>query len=161
MRYYLVDLISRWEANKTIRGIKNVAMTEDFLEYHFPKYPTMPGVLLLESMAQLAGWLEAVSSGFTRWVLIDHVGQCKFYGFARPGDQVEIDVDVVDAKDAARRAYQGVGKVSGQRRVVAEFEGKIVPLEEIEHPEDHNALFQILTRSTPDSQSREGATFGS
>ena len=67
MRYYLVDQIKEWEVDKRIRGVKNVAMTEDFLEYHFPKYPTMPGVLLLESMAQLAGWLEAVSSKFTRW----------------------------------------------------------------------------------------------
>lgn len=149
MRYYLVDLISHWEVDKKIRGIKNVAMTEDFLEYHFPKDPTMPGVLLLESMAQIAGWLEAVSSGFTRWVLIDHVRQCKFYGFARPGDQVEIDVEVVDVADPARKTYYGVATVSGARRVVAEFEAKIVPLEEIEHPEDQNALFQILTRSTP------------
>lgn len=155
MRYYLVDLISKWEADKKIWGIKNVAMTEDFLEYHFPKYPTMPGVLLLESMAQLAGWLEAVSSGFTRWFLIEHVRQCKFYGFARPGDQVEIEVEVIGAESPDRRTYEGVGTVSGQRRVVAEFDGKIVPLSEIEHPDDQSVLFQILTRSSSDLQSRE------
>ena len=71
MRYYLVDRISAWEADKRIRGIKNVAMTEDFLQYHFPHRPTMPGVLLLESMTQLAGWLEAISSEFTRWFLLE------------------------------------------------------------------------------------------
>ena len=54
MRYYLVDLISEWEMDTKIRGMKNVTMTEYFLEYHFPKYPVMAGVLLLESMAQLA-----------------------------------------------------------------------------------------------------------
>lgn len=161
MRYYLVDLIKEWEADKRIRGVKNVAMTEDFLEYHFPKYPTMPGVLLLESMAQLAGWLEAVSSEFTRWVLIEHVHQCKFYGFARPGDQVEITIEVVRSDGSGQKVYQGVGSVGGQRRIVAEFAGKIVPLAELEHPEDQSTLFQILTRGTSSFLTAEGAAFGS
>jgi 3-hydroxyacyl-[acyl-carrier-protein] dehydratase len=156
VRYYLIDQIIGWEAEKNIRGVKNVAMTEDFLEYHFPKYPTMPGVLLLESMAQLAGWLEAASSGFTRWFLIEHVHQCKFYGFARPGDQVEIEVELVRADGASRKVYQGVGSVGGQRRVVAEFDGTIVPLDELERPEDQQALFHVLTRKLP---SQEGTIF--
>ena len=161
MRYYLVDLITDWEVERTIRGIKNVAMTEDFLEYHFPKNPVMPGVLLLESMAQLAGWLEAVSSDFTRWILLERVGQCKFYGIVRPGDQVEITVGVRRAEDSGRRAYEGVGSVAGQRRVVAEFDGKIVPLSEIEHPSNQKSLFQILTRQASDSLPLKGATAGS
>ncbi|MGH7409462.1 MAG: 3-hydroxyacyl-ACP dehydratase FabZ family protein [Candidatus Methylomirabilis sp.] len=161
MRYYLVDLITDWEVEHTIRGIKNVAMTEDFLEYHFPKNPVMPGVLLLESMAQLAGWLEAVSSDFTRWILLEHVSQCKFYGVVRPGDQVEFAVGVRQAEDPGRRAYEGVGSVAGQRRVVAEFDGKIMPLSEIEHPGDQKSLFQILTRGASDSLPFKGATSGS
>jgi len=161
VRYYLVDLIREWEADKRITGVKNVSMTEDFLEYHFPKYPTMPGVLLLESMAQLAGWLEAVSSGFRRWVLIERVHQCKFYRFARPGDQVEITIETVRADGSGLKVYQGVGSVGGQRRIVAEFEGKVVPLDELEHPEEQSALFQILARGTSGSLSAEGAAFGS
>lgn len=161
MRYYLVDLISEWEMDTKIRGMKNVTMTEDFLEYHFPKYPVMPGVLLLESMAQLAGWLEAASSGFTRWFLIEHVNQCKFYGFARPGDQVEFEIEVLRADGPTHKAYQGVGSVAGQRRIVAEFEGRIVPLSEIEHPGDQKALFQILTRMAPNFLPLEEAAFGS
>ena len=161
MRYYLVDLITHWEVDRTIRGIKNVAMTEDFLEYHFPKNPVMPGVLLLESMTQLAGWLEAVSSGFARWFLIEHVSQCKFYGLVRPGDQVEITIEVRQAEDPTHKAYEGVGSVAGQRRVVAEFDGKIVPLSEIEDPGDQKILFQILTRGAPGSLPLTGAASGS
>jgi 3-hydroxymyristoyl/3-hydroxydecanoyl-(acyl carrier protein) dehydratase len=59
-------------------------MTEDYLQYHFPRRPTMPGVLLLESMAQLAGWLEAISSDFTCWFLLEHVKSCKFYELTVP-----------------------------------------------------------------------------
>ncbi len=160
MRYCLVDLISAWEADRKIRGVKNVAMTEDFLEYHFPRFPVMPGVLLLESMAQLAGWLEAASSGFTRWVLIDHVRQCKFYGFARPGDQVEIEIEVAGVEDN-RKFYRGVGTVAGQRRVVAEFGATVVPLSTLEDPDQHSVVFQILTRATLESLPTGGGIFGS
>ena len=67
MRYLLIDYITEWEPGTKIKGIKNVAMSEDFLEYHFPKNPIMPGVLLLEAIAQLTGWLEAASSDFKNW----------------------------------------------------------------------------------------------
>ncbi len=78
MRYLLIDKIAEWKAGQRIKGLKNVAMTEDFLEFHFPKNPVMPGVLLIEAFTQLTGWLEAASSDFKRWFLIDRVRQCKF-----------------------------------------------------------------------------------
>ena len=147
MRYYLVDRISEWEVNKRIRGVKNVAMTEDFLQYHFPRRPTMPGVLLLESLTQLAGWLEAVSSGFTRWFLLEHVTSCKFYDLTGPGDQVEFVLDVVQPADASRRRYRGTGSVGGKRRVAAEFDGIVIPLTDIETPSSQRQLFEVLTNT--------------
>ena len=147
MRYYLVDRISHWEANTSIRGVKNVAMTEDFLQYHFPKRPTMPGVLLLESMAQLAGWLEAVSSDFARWFLLEHVTSCKFYELTGPGDQVEVALEVVPTVEPTRRRYRGTGNVEGKRRVAAEFEGPVIPLADLEEPSSRRELFQLLTNT--------------
>ena len=147
MRYHLVDRISEWEADKRIRGIKNVAMTEDFLQYHFPRRPTMPGILLLESMTQLAGWLEAISSEFTRWFLLEHVTSCKFYDLTGPGDRVEFVLDVVPPAEASRRRYRGTGSVDGQRRVVAEFDGQLIPLADIETPSSQRQLFDVLTHS--------------
>ena len=147
MRYYLVDRISEWEVDKRIRGIKNVAMTEDFLQYHFPRRPTMPGVLLLESMTQLAGWLEAVSSEFTRWFLLEHVTSCKFYDLTGPGDRVEFVLDVVPPAEASRRRYRGTGSVDGKRRVVAEFDGQVIPLADVETPSSQRQLFEVLTNT--------------
>ena len=147
VRYYLVDRISEWEVDKRIRGIKNVAMTEDFLQYHFPKRPTMPGVLLLESMTQLAGWLEAISSDFTRWFLLEHVTSCKFYDLTGPGDQVEITLDLVPAPEPFRRRYRGMGTVANKRRVVAEFDGHVIPLADIEAPSSQRQLFEVLTNT--------------
>jgi len=145
MRYYLVDRISAWEVDTRIRGVKNVAMTEDFLQYHFPRRPTMPGVLLLESMTQLAGWLEAISSEFTRWVLLEHVTSCKFYDLTGPGDRIEFALDVVPQAEASRRRYRGTGIVNGKRRVVAEFDGQVIPLADIETPSSQRQLFEVLT----------------
>jgi 3-hydroxyacyl-[acyl-carrier-protein] dehydratase len=147
VRYYLVDRISQWEVNKSIRGVKNVSMTEDFLQHHFPGRPTMPGVLLLESMAQLAGWLEAVSSDFTCWFLIEHVTSCKFYELTGPGDQVEVVLDMVPAAEPDRRRYRGTGTVGGKRRVAAEFEGHVIPLADIEAPSSQRRLFNVLTNA--------------
>ncbi len=92
MRFLMVDQITSWTKDARICGIKNVAMSEDFLEHHFPGRPVMPGALLLEAVGQLAGWLEAASSDFEHWLVVEQVDRCGYYGFALPGDQVELDI---------------------------------------------------------------------
>jgi 3-hydroxymyristoyl/3-hydroxydecanoyl-(acyl carrier protein) dehydratase len=146
MRYLLVDRILEWEPGKRIRGVKNIAMSEDFLEYHFPKNPVMPGVLLLEAQAQLAGWLEAASSDFQSWCLIQRVQQCHFYGFAFPGDRVEIEVGIKASTAEGEKAFSGLCLVDGKRKVVAEFDGKIVALAEFDNVSDRRESFRLLTR---------------
>ena len=54
MRFILIDRIVHIEKEKNARGIKNLAMTEDYFEHHFPFFPVMPGVLMLEAMVELA-----------------------------------------------------------------------------------------------------------
>jgi 3-hydroxyacyl-[acyl-carrier-protein] dehydratase len=146
MRYLLIDRITEWNARELIAGIKNVAMTEDFLEFHFPRNPVMPGVLLLEAMAQLSGWLEAVSSEFRYWFLLTRVQRCKFYGFAFPGDQVRLEVKRVRETETGQIHYSGTGAVEGKKKIIAEFEGELIPLEKIEDPAEQDRLFRLLTR---------------
>jgi 3-hydroxyacyl-[acyl-carrier-protein] dehydratase len=146
MRYLLIDRITEWKAGQKIRGVKNVAMTEDFLEWHFPKNPVMPGVLLIEAFAQLTGWLEAVSSDFKSGFLITKVRQCKFYGFALPGDQVELDVEQQAELGSEKKVYSGVGTVEGKKKVSIEFEGEVIPIQDIEEPEEQKRFFKVLTR---------------
>ena len=146
MRYLLVDRITEWKPNEKIRGVKNVAMSEDFLEFHFPKNPVMPGVLLIEAFAQLTGWLEAASSDFKSWFLITKVRQCKFYGFAMPGDQVEIEIEQSQESTPHQRVYSGIGRVGAKRKVVVEFEGDVVPFGEIEDIDEQRRFFKVLTR---------------
>ncbi len=147
MRYFLVDHIVEWNAGENIKGIKSVAMSEDFLEFHFPKNPIMPGVLLLEALTQLTGWLEAASSDFDNWFLIDTVNKCSFYGFALPGDQVELEVQTVPGSSSGKKVYRGIGKVAGKKKISVEFEGKTIPLSDIEDADEQKRLFQLLSRS--------------
>lgn len=147
MRYLLVDRITEWTKDDQIRGVKNVAMTEDFLEFHFPGNPIMPGVLLLEALTQLAGWLVAASSDFTNWFLLEKVTQCKFYGFALPGDQVVLEVKAHMEKEPGRTLYSATGLVEGKRKIVAEFAGNVVPLDSIDDRPEQMKFFKILTRS--------------
>ncbi len=146
MRYLLVDHITGYEPGKSIRGIKNVAMSEDFLEFHFPKNPIMPGVMLLEALTQLTGWLEAVSSGFQDWFLVSRVLKSNFYGFAFPGDQVELEVETLEQAGHDTKTYRGSGLVKGRKKIIAEFEGRVIPLEDIEDAEEQKKFFRVLTR---------------
>jgi 3-hydroxyacyl-[acyl-carrier-protein] dehydratase len=146
MRYLLVDRIVEWKAGENIRGVKNVAMTEDFLELHFPKNPIMPGALLLEALGQLAGWLEAASSDFQRWFLVTKVERCMFYGFAFPGDCVGLEIRK-QTETPGGVSFAGICSVDGKKKVVAEIEGKTVPLADIEDADAQRKLFRFLTRS--------------
>ena len=61
MRFFLIDRITSWEIGVTAEATKNVALSEDFFDDHFPRRPVMPGVLILEVMAQLSGLLLEAS----------------------------------------------------------------------------------------------------
>jgi 3-hydroxyacyl-[acyl-carrier-protein] dehydratase len=146
MRYLLVDRIVEVEAGKRIRGIKNIAMSEDFLEYHFPRNPVMPGMLLLEALVQLTGWFEAASSDFRNWFLLSKVRSSRFYGFSLPGDQVELAVELSPKSGTDTRIYTGTAMVGGEKKASAGFEGKVIPFEEIEDVDSQRRFFSVLTR---------------
>ena len=148
MRYLLVDHISEWEEGKSIKGVKNVAMSEDFLEFHFPKNPIMPGVMLLEALTQLAGWLVAASSDFQDWFLVSKVKKSSFYGLSLPGDQIKLDVQLISEEGSGQITFKGLGTVNGKKKIMTEFEGEVVPLNELDDGEDQKNFFKILTRTS-------------
>jgi 3-hydroxyacyl-[acyl-carrier-protein] dehydratase len=147
MRFLLVDRILACEPGAPLRGVKCVTMSEDVLEYHFPGNPIMPGSLLLEAMIQLAGWGEAASSGFQRWFLMDTVHRVAFYGFARPGDTVELEIERLALANSDRRRFRATGSVAGARRIAAEFEGPLAALAELADPDAVRLAFARLARA--------------
>src|ERR1700680_4285790 len=85
----LVDAIVELEEERVV-GIKNVTINEPFFAGHFPDFPVMPGVLIIEAMAQVAGVLvlNSIPNRHTKLVLLASVEEAKFRKQVRPGDQL-------------------------------------------------------------------------
>lgn len=122
--FLLVDRIIELEAGKRIVGIKNVSINEPFFPGHFPGHPVMPGVLIIESMAQVACVLailssdESVRSKVTYFTGID---SAKFRKPVFPGDQLRLEVEAVNCK---RGIWYFNGRVFVDGKLVTEAELK-------------------------------------
>jgi 3-hydroxyacyl-[acyl-carrier-protein] dehydratase len=116
----LVDSIVELEEERIV-GIKNVTMNEPFFPGHFPDFPVMPGVLIVEAMAQVAGVLVLMSipDRQNKLVLLASVEQAKFRRPVVPGDQLRIEMKVTKRKASVAKMY-GTATVNGN--VVAEAE---------------------------------------
>ena len=80
--------------------------------------------------------------------MINKVLKCNFYGFAFPGDQVELEVTSVDGGTPDTKRYRGVGTVRGKKKIAVDFEGTLLPLEDIEDSNDQRKFFSLLTRES-------------
>ena len=116
----LVDRILELEAERIV-GIKNVTVNEPFFQGHFPDFPVMPGVLIVEAMAQVAGVLvlKTIPDRASKLVLLAGIDNARFRRQVLPGDQLRIEMKVVKRKASVAK-MQGVATVDGA--VVAEVE---------------------------------------
>jgi len=94
--FLLVDRIVEWEPGKRIVGIKNVTINEPFFQGHFPGHPIMPGVLIVEAVAQAGGILALKAMGGERRIAyFAGIDNCKFRRPVVPGDQLRLEVTVL------------------------------------------------------------------
>jgi 3-hydroxyacyl-[acyl-carrier-protein] dehydratase len=111
MRYFLIDKVTELEIGKSVRGIKNVTLSDEILHDHFPDHPIMPGALILEAASQLAGFLLEMTvnrpDAPRQRSLLVQVELAKFHDFAGPGDQLDIRI-VLDA------LHEGAAKVTAE-----------------------------------------------
>jgi UDP-3-O-[3-hydroxymyristoyl] N-acetylglucosamine deacetylase/3-hydroxyacyl-[acyl-carrier-protein] dehydratase len=119
--FLLVDRILEIEAGKRIVGIKNVTINEPFFQGHFPGHPIMPGVLIIEAMAQVGGMLliGAVPDPENKVVYFTSLNNVKWRRPVKPGDQLRFELDLLQVRGMMCK-MSGVAKVDGQ--VVAEAE---------------------------------------
>jgi len=102
MRFYFVDKVTGFKKGSSISGIKNVSMTEPFFTFHFQRYPVMPGVLIIESLAQLAGLMIEMSfeEGRYKKAILSIVDKTKIKFMARPGDQILMNAGLESISEA-------------------------------------------------------------
>ena len=124
--FLLVDRIIEIEAMKRIVGIKNVTINEPFFQGHFPGHPIMPGVLIIEAMAQVGGMLllGTVEEPDTKVVYFMSLDNVKFRRPVKPGDQLRFELDVVQLRGTVCK-MRGIGKVDGEVVVEADMAAAI------------------------------------
>ena len=113
--FLLVDRILEMEEKKRIVGLKNVTINEPFFQGHFPGHPIMPGVLIIEAMAQvggilLMGQIEGYESKVVYFMSLDNV---KFRRPVKPGDQLRFELDVLQIRGMVCK-MRGVARVDGE-----------------------------------------------
>ncbi|MEW5894288.1 MAG: UDP-3-O-acyl-N-acetylglucosamine deacetylase [Candidatus Omnitrophota bacterium] len=119
--FLLVDRIIEFEKGKRAVGLKNLTMNEIFFQGHFPAKPVMPGVLMIEAMAQVGGILLKTAEEHRHHIgLFMAVNNVKFRKTAHPGDQLVMEVEVL--RDRARTAsIHGTGRIAGEAVVEADM----------------------------------------
>ena len=126
--FLLVDRIFDMDRDESAVGLKNVTINEPFFQGHFPAYPVMPGVLIIEGMAQTAGALCVHYLGENyrpQLVYFMGIDKAKFRKPVLPGDQIFFHVRKIRSRGRAWRFY-GEAKVNGQVAAEAEISAMIV-----------------------------------
>lgn len=100
--FLMVDKIVELEKGKRAVAIKNVTINEPFFQGHYPEMPVMPGVMIIEAMAQ-AGGLAAGTIGDELVPLFTAIDKARFRGVVKPGDQIIITANVIQARSTAAR----------------------------------------------------------
>jgi len=124
MKFYLVDHIQELDPPERIVAVKNLTLAEEYLADHFPSYPVLPGVLMLEALVQSAAWLVRVVKDFRpTLILLKEARNVRYGAFVRPGGQLVMEVT---AKHIGQRdsAFKALGrcrdKTAVQARLVLE-----------------------------------------
>lgn len=128
--FLLIDRILEVEGDLKITGIKNVTCNEPFFQGHFPGAPIMPGVLIIESMAQMGGAfvLEKEENRDRKWVFFTGIDKARFRKPVRPGDQLRLEITVIKRRQRTCK-MRGEAYVDGQLAAEAELLSAIVDKE--------------------------------
>ncbi len=133
--FLLIDRVTEIELDRRIVALKNVSINEPFFQGHFPHVPVMPGVLVLEAMAQAAGILSFATMGRhaddSSVYYFAGIDQARFKRPVSPGDQLILEVEIL-RKSRLLWKFQGTALVDGQKVAEAEL---MCALRELSRPE--------------------------
>jgi 3-hydroxyacyl-[acyl-carrier-protein] dehydratase len=123
MRLNLVDRLLDLEPGKRIHMVKNLTLAEEYLADHFPTFPVMPGVLMLQTLVESAAWLLRVTDDFQHSIIVLREAKNVKYGtFMEPGRSLLLTVEAAESvPGAAEVSFKGKGEVNGVAAVTARF----------------------------------------
>ncbi|KZN95229.1 MULTISPECIES: 3-hydroxyacyl-ACP dehydratase FabZ [Aeribacillus] len=119
--FLLVDRVVELEEGKRAVGIKNVTINEPFFNGHYPDYPVMPGVLIVEALAQVGGVAMMKKEEYKgKLPLFAGIDKCRFKRQVRPGDQLKLEVEIIVQRGPIGKA-KGIAKVDDEIACEAEL----------------------------------------
>src|SRR5437660_9286445 len=121
MRFHLIDKIVEVEAGKSLRAVKHLTLGEEYLADHFPPFPVMPGVLMLQTLVEAGSWLMRLTHDFDRsvWVLRE-AKNVKYGTFLPPGQKLTVMVELMKAEHGLAM-LKGRGETDGGQTVWAQL----------------------------------------
>ncbi len=118
MRFTQLDRIVTLKKGESIKACRCLALSESYLADHFPRFPIMPGVLMLEALFQASMWLVRVSQDFEKsYVALRETKSMKFQGFVQPGDTLDVECKIKSCSGDLTN-LQVIGSINGEKAVV-------------------------------------------
>jgi 3-hydroxyacyl-[acyl-carrier-protein] dehydratase len=119
MRFNLLDRIVDVQAGHSLQAIKNLTLGEEYLADHFPTFPVMPGVLMLQTLVEAGSWLLRLTDDFRHSVIVLRETKVVKYGsFMEPGRQMAVSVELTERRDGLAW-FKGKGEAEGLTTVSA------------------------------------------
>lgn len=121
MRFQLVDRILEIDPGRRIRMVKNLTLAEEYLADHFPTFPVMPGVLMLQTLVEAGAWLLRITDDFRHSVIVLREARNVKYGaFMEPGKSMVVTVELLENQENSA-TFKGKGECDGASTVSAKF----------------------------------------
>ncbi len=124
MKFWLLDRICSFEAGKQLTAVKNVSLAEEYLADHFPEFPVLPGVFMLEAATQAGAWLVRMSEDYAHSIVVLHEARAvKYADFVKPGQTLTISVEQTGEEERyVKMKFQGTveDRLSVSGRIVLE-----------------------------------------
>lgn len=119
MRFQLLDRITEVQPGRSLRAFKNLTLGEEYLADHFPSFPVLPGVLMLEGLVEAGAWLLRLTEDYRHSVIVlREVRNIKYGTFVDPGRQLSFQVELTERGDGVA-TFKGKGDLEGQSAVSA------------------------------------------
>ncbi|ADV61114.1 Beta-hydroxyacyl-(acyl-carrier-protein) dehydratase FabA/FabZ [Isosphaera pallida ATCC 43644] len=155
MRFVLLDQILESQPGVRLTAVKNLSLAEEYLADHFPGFPVLPGVLMVEALAQAGSWLVRETDNFAHsLVTLKQARTFKFGSFVEPGRQLRLEVDMADhgprdtvlkVKGFCEGSLMVQGRITLTRSNLSESDPDLRPLDE-QMITELRALYAVLKR---------------